>query len=106
VIIPHGNDQFAWGRRVYELGVGSEPIPRKRLTAEKLAAGLQAALAAETRQAADALGGIIRRENGVETAVRVILDTAHYGVDWPQNNDNGASWHSGRPKKRENDAPS
>jgi len=77
VIIPHGNDQFAWGRRIYELGVGSEPIPRKRLTAEKLAAGLQAALAAETRQAADALGAIIRRENGAETAVKVILDSCN-----------------------------
>jgi sterol 3beta-glucosyltransferase len=37
IIIPFSNDQFAWGRRVYELGVGSKPIPRKNLTAEKLA---------------------------------------------------------------------
>ena len=36
IIIPHGNDQFAWGRRVYELGVGPKPVPRKKLTTEKL----------------------------------------------------------------------
>lgn len=29
ILIPHANDQFAWGRRVHELGAGAKPIPRK-----------------------------------------------------------------------------
>ena len=33
VIIPFSNDQFAWAHRAYDLGVGSYPIPRKKLTA-------------------------------------------------------------------------
>ena len=31
------NDQPAWARRLYELGVGASPVPRRVLTAEKLA---------------------------------------------------------------------
>jgi sterol 3beta-glucosyltransferase len=72
VIIPSGTDQFAWGRRVYELGVGSKPIPRKNLSAEKLAAAIQFALSQETRDAASALGQKIRSENGTEMAVKLI----------------------------------
>jgi sterol 3beta-glucosyltransferase len=77
VIIPSGNDQFAWGRRVYELGVGSKPIPRKDLSAEKLAGAIQFALSQETRDAASALGKKIRSENGTETAVRIIENSLH-----------------------------
>lgn len=33
-------DQPFWARRVYELGAGPEPIPLKKLTADRLAAAL------------------------------------------------------------------
>jgi sterol 3beta-glucosyltransferase len=72
VIIPHGNDQFAWGRRVHELRVGPAAIPRKKLTAEKLSAAITAALKDEVRQAAAELGRRIRAENGAAAAARVI----------------------------------
>ena len=39
IIIPFSNDQFAWAHRAYDLGVGSKPIYRKDLTADKLADG-------------------------------------------------------------------
>jgi UDP:flavonoid glycosyltransferase YjiC (YdhE family) len=41
VVIPHNGDQPFWGRVASQLGVGSKPIPRKRLTSERLAAAVQ-----------------------------------------------------------------
>ncbi|HEY1012134.1 MAG TPA: glycosyltransferase, partial [Herpetosiphonaceae bacterium] len=38
VIVPFMGDQPFWGRRVADLGAGPAPIPRKQLTAERLAA--------------------------------------------------------------------
>ncbi len=72
VVIPHGLDQFAWGRRVYELGVGPKPIPKKRLRPQRLAEAIQQALTAEMRAAASALGQKIQAENGNATAVKII----------------------------------
>jgi sterol 3beta-glucosyltransferase len=74
IIIPHSLDHFAWGRRVYELGVGSKPIPRKSLTAEKLADAIQFVGTAEIKEAAGDLGKKIQGENGAATAARVIMD--------------------------------
>ncbi len=72
VIVPHAVDQFAWGRRVCELGVGPQPIPKKKLSVERLAGAVTQALAQEMRQAANRLGEKIRSENGAETAAGVI----------------------------------
>jgi sterol 3beta-glucosyltransferase len=74
VVVPFSNDQFAWGRRVFELGVGSKPIPRKQLTTEMLSDAIQFALTDEIRNAAKELGTKIRGEYGAETAAKVILD--------------------------------
>lgn len=74
IIIPSGNDQFAWGRRVYELGVGAKPIPRKNLSAEKLSQAIQFALTNEIKNKAQELGEKIRSENGAATAARIITD--------------------------------
>ena len=75
ITIPHGNDQFAWGRRVYELGVGSKAIPRKHLSAEKLANAIQFAQSDKVRKSAKALGVKIRSESGAENAARIILQS-------------------------------
>jgi sterol 3beta-glucosyltransferase len=74
VIIPSGMDQFAWGRRVFELGVGSKPIPRKNLTAEKLSDAIQFVLTKEIKDAAKDLGIKIQSENGAETAAKIIIN--------------------------------
>ena len=76
VIIPHANDQFAWGRRVYELGVGPKPIRRKNLTAENLAEAIRLALTDDIKQKATVLGEKIRTEKGAETAAKIILASA------------------------------
>jgi sterol 3beta-glucosyltransferase len=77
VIVPHANDQYAWGQRVYELGVGPKPIPRKKLTAENLADAIQSALTDEIKTAATSLGEKIRAEKGTEKAASVIIEAAN-----------------------------
>jgi sterol 3beta-glucosyltransferase len=72
LVIPHGNDQFAWGRRVFELGVGPRPIPRKRLTAANLADALTALRSPDLQTTAADLGRRIRTEAGADEAARII----------------------------------
>jgi sterol 3beta-glucosyltransferase len=70
VICPFVADQPFWGRRVVALGAGPSPLPQRKMTAEKLAAAIHAAVTDPLmRQNAAALGRTIRAENGVETAV-------------------------------------
>jgi sterol 3beta-glucosyltransferase len=70
IVIPFFLDQFFWGRRVFELGVGPRPIPRKRLEADALAAALQLATTdPDMQDSAAALGKCIRAEDGVARAV-------------------------------------
>jgi UDP:flavonoid glycosyltransferase YjiC (YdhE family) len=42
IVIPHLLDQFYWASRVTRLGLGPPPVPRTRLTAERLAEALAA----------------------------------------------------------------
>ncbi len=73
IIIPHNADQPAWGLRVYELGVGAKPIKKTKLTADKLAAAILFALQPAIVVNAEKLGAELRKENGVEKAVDVIV---------------------------------
>lgn len=72
IILPFGNDQFAWGLRAFELGVGPRPVPQKRLTVEALAGAITAALEPQIFAAAGRLGEKIRREHGAENAAEII----------------------------------
>ena len=72
IIIPFFGDQPFWGQRVAELGVGSKPIPRKQLTAERLANAIREVVTNEDmRQRAAKLGKQIQTENGIESAVKI-----------------------------------
>ena len=72
VVVPFGGDQPFWARRVEALGVGPDPIPRKRLTAARLAHAMQIAATDEAMHTRAAeLGQTIRAEDGVGNAVRV-----------------------------------
>lgn len=74
LVCPATTDQPFWGRVVHQLGVGPAPIPRRRLTAERLAAAIQALIADTGMQRrAAALGEAIRAEDGVGRAVEEIL---------------------------------
>lgn len=73
MVVPHMADQPYWGRRVYELGVGVKPVPRRRLKSSTLAAALEGLTGDETlRAGAAALGRQIRAERGVENAVAAL----------------------------------
>jgi sterol 3beta-glucosyltransferase len=72
IVVPHMGDQLFWGRRVAALGAGPQPIPVKQLTAGRLVAALvqteDTALQARARE----MGRLIRSEDGVGEAVRLI----------------------------------
>jgi UDP:flavonoid glycosyltransferase YjiC (YdhE family) len=73
VIIPFAFDQFFWGKRINALGLGPAPIPRKKLTADRLANAIRIAVTdpAIKQRAADC-GMAVRSEDGVGNAVKVI----------------------------------
>lgn len=75
LVIPHIIDQFIWGQRVFELGVGPKPIQRNKLTAENLCEAVrQMTENSEMRTRAADLGEKIRAEQGLQNAVRWIRE--------------------------------
>ena len=73
IVIPFFADQPFWGHRIAKLGVGPKPIPRRKLTAQKLAQAIQVAVTDKAmRQRASDLGYKILAEKGVEEAVTVV----------------------------------
>ncbi len=76
LVIPHIADQFFWGQKVCELGVGPQPIRRTELGTDGLAASLDELVRNENlHTSARTLGEQIRSENGIENAVRLIEET-------------------------------
>jgi sterol 3beta-glucosyltransferase len=74
VILPFALDQYAWAQRSYELGVGSKPLPFKRLNPERLAEAIQYALREETAAQAKTLGQQIASEGGARQSAEVIVE--------------------------------
>jgi sterol 3beta-glucosyltransferase len=73
VLVPHFGDQPFWAQQVARLGVGPRPVPRRKLTAERLATAITTAVTDKTiRARAVALSERIRAENGVARAVEAI----------------------------------
>lgn len=73
IVIPFFGDQPFWGQRVADLGVGPSPLPRKQLSAERLAQAIQTAVSdAAMGQKAAALGEKIRSEDGLGQAAKVV----------------------------------
>lgn len=74
VIVPFSNDQFAWAHRAYDLGVGSKPIYRKNLTAEKLASAIESSLNDNIIANSKTLGKNIATENGARNCAKIIVE--------------------------------
>ena len=73
VAVPFFGEQRFWASRLNELGVAPPPIPRRELTARRLADAIEAAAGdAALRERADRLGARIRAEDGVGNAVRIV----------------------------------
>jgi UDP:flavonoid glycosyltransferase YjiC (YdhE family) len=73
IIVPFLFDQFFWGRRVHELGVGPEAIPFKKLTAGRLAQAIDVVVTdKQMRHLAAELGRVIEAEGGLNRAVQIV----------------------------------
>ncbi len=69
-IVPHQADQPYWGRTVFELGVGTKPIPRKKLSVDNLASAIRIMSSDESMRAnAQELSGKIAQEDGLAESV-------------------------------------
>lgn len=75
VIVPFFADQPNWATIVHELGAGTKPIPRNKLTADKLAAAIHEATSKPEIQIKSAsLAQAIRAEDGKSEAVKAIKE--------------------------------
>lgn len=74
IIIPFSNDQFAWAHRSYDLGVGSKPIYKKKLSTSTLVSAIKESTSPLLLENARILGEHIALEQGVEDTCKVILD--------------------------------
>jgi UDP:flavonoid glycosyltransferase YjiC (YdhE family) len=80
IVIPHIIDQFIWGQKVSELGVGPQPISRAKLKREILTEAIRQVSNDEAmRMKANSLGQRIRSERGVERAIELITETIAKG---------------------------
>ncbi|CAL5417608.1 unnamed protein product [Camellia sinensis] len=70
-IVPFFGDQFFWGERIYEKGLGPAPIPISQLNVESLSDAVQFMLQPEVKSQAMEIAKLIENEDGVAAAVDV-----------------------------------
>jgi sterol 3beta-glucosyltransferase len=72
-VVPFIFDQFFWGKRIVELGVGPSPIPFKSLSTKRLKKAILAGIGDPLmRQRASELSHRIQTENGIQNGVHLI----------------------------------
>jgi sterol 3beta-glucosyltransferase len=72
IVVPFTADQPFWGKRVYAIGAGPQPILVKHLSIENLTNAMAEAEDENLRNRAKDLGQRIRSEDGVEQAIGLI----------------------------------
>ena len=77
LILPHAADQPFWGKRVAAIGAGPRPIAIDALSVEVLSSALVQMDTPALRSRAAEIGRLIRAENGVSAAVRLIEERAN-----------------------------
>jgi UDP:flavonoid glycosyltransferase YjiC (YdhE family) len=76
IIVPFLLDQFFWGERIFNLGVGPKLIPHQKLSIAKLAEALTIATTDTAMgQRAAVLGEKIRIEDGIKKTLEIV---SHY----------------------------
>lgn len=71
-IVPFVFDQFYWGERIAQLGVGTKPIPYKDLTVQHLTEAIRIGVGSpQIKQKAFELGQRIQAERGIENALNI-----------------------------------
>ncbi len=76
IIVPHILDQYFWGDRIFQAGIGPKPIWRSHLTSRKLGRAINLCLR-DDRMEKNALAlrdAIHRRNNGVDMTVEELLN--------------------------------
>ncbi|KNA04634.1 hypothetical protein SOVF_197830, partial [Spinacia oleracea] len=68
-IVPFFGDQFFWGDRIHEKGLGPEPIPVNQLTVEALSNAIRFMLDPEVKCRATEIAQLMENEDGVAAAV-------------------------------------
>lgn len=75
IILPFTSDQPFWGRQVCKLGAGPKPIPAKQMLTADLARSISLVISdQEIKANAKHIGKLLRGEDGVQEAVRIIHD--------------------------------
>ncbi len=72
VVVPHVVDQFFWGRRVAATGIGSRPVPSKRLTESRVARALAEATAEPVVRAAGTMAARLSDIDGPAAAAAAL----------------------------------
>ncbi len=73
IVVPHFGDQLYWGKQLSALGVAPRSLPRRNLTAKRLAQRIEKVLETPTmKKRAQALGTKMASEDGLTTAVEMI----------------------------------
>jgi UDP:flavonoid glycosyltransferase YjiC (YdhE family) len=74
--VPHIIDQFIWGQKLFDLGVGPKPLPRTKMTLEAFREALiDLTTNLQYQERAQEIGVKIRAEKGVATAVSLIEES-------------------------------
>eukprot|EP01104_Vermistella_antarctica_P018563 TRINITY_DN6923_c0_g1_i1.p1 TRINITY_DN6923_c0_g1~~TRINITY_DN6923_c0_g1_i1.p1 ORF type:complete len:539 (-),score=68.29 TRINITY_DN6923_c0_g1_i1:102-1718(-) len=74
IVCPFGADQYFWGEVLEKRGCSPSPIPRRDLTAPKIATAVKTAIRdAKMKARCKEVAAAMKEENGVETA-RVLLE--------------------------------
>lgn len=80
-VVPFVFDQFYWGQRIAQLGVGPPPIPYKELNVKLLTEAIRSGVGnLQIKQNAFELGHRIREEKGFENALNVFEKMMYTGV--------------------------
>jgi UDP:flavonoid glycosyltransferase YjiC (YdhE family) len=75
IVVPFFADQFFWGKRICDLGLGPKPIPHKELSVESLEKAIKTVLEdSSMTDKAKEIGQAIRTEDGVASAVAAVND--------------------------------
>jgi sterol 3beta-glucosyltransferase len=81
IIIPFALDQHAWARRSYDLGIGSKPLPFKKLNAVRLSEAIAFAARREVCEKAKTTGRFIAAETGARDCALVIARAVEITAD-------------------------
>jgi sterol 3beta-glucosyltransferase len=81
IIIPFALDQHAWARRSFDLGIGSKPLPFKKLNAVRLSEAIAFAARREVCEKAKTTGRLIAAETGARDCALVIARAVEITAD-------------------------